>query len=144
MLKALSIPAFGLMVAGLAWLILRGEVLAHSVAGIGVQSMAILLMVLARIAFGLRSFHAAADPTGGGLVTRGPYRWLRHPIYAAILYFCWAAALDHRTPEAFAAASLVTLGAAGRMYMEERLLAGMYPDYRDYAARTARVIPFVM
>lgn len=143
-LKSLSIPAFGLMVAGLIWLVVREQLFAHSVAGIAVQAMAVLLMVLARLAFGLRSFHATANPTEGGLVTTGPYRWLRHPIYASILYFCWAGALDHRTPGAFAAAALVTLGATGRMYMEERLLVGMYPGYRDYAARTARVIPFVM
>jgi protein-S-isoprenylcysteine O-methyltransferase Ste14 len=105
--------------------------------------MAVLLMVLARLAFGMRSFHAAANPTSGGLVTTGPYRWLRHPIYAAILYFSWAAVLDHRTREAVAAALLITIGAAARMYCEEQLLVGMYPDYRDYAARTARVVPFL-
>jgi protein-S-isoprenylcysteine O-methyltransferase Ste14 len=144
MLKWSSVAAFGLMVAGLVVLLARREVLAHSVAGVAVQAMAVLLMVLARIAFGIRSFHATANPTAGGLVTRGPYRWLRHPIYAAVLYFCWAAALDYRTPAAFGAAALVTIGAFARMFMEERLLVGMYPEYRAYAARTARVIPFVL
>lgn len=144
MLKYASFGALGLMVVGIVWLLLRAELLAHSVPGIAVQAMAVLLMVLARMAFGMRSFHAGANPTEGGLVTSGPYRWLRHPIYAAILYFCWAAALDHRTPEAFGAAALITIGAVLRMYMEEQLLVSMYPDYRDYAARTARVIPFVL
>ena len=51
-------------------------------------------MVAARITFGRRSFHAAANPTEGGLVTTGPYAYIRHPIYAAILYFVWAGALD--------------------------------------------------
>jgi len=143
-LKYLSIGAFGLMVAGIVWLLMRQQVLAHSIPGIAVQAMAVLLMILARIAFGMRSFHASANPTAGGLVTSGPYRWMRHPIYAAILYFCWAAALDHRTREAVAASLLITAGAVLRMYMEEQLLVGMYPAYRDYAARTARVVPFVL
>jgi protein-S-isoprenylcysteine O-methyltransferase Ste14 len=91
----------------------------------------------------MRSFHAAANPTSGGLVTTGPYRWLRHPIYASILYFSWATVVDHRTREAVLAALLITLGAAARMYLEERMLVDMYPDYRDYAARTARVVPFL-
>lgn len=142
-MRALSILAFAAMVAGIVWLLARGEVFAHSGPAIGVQAMAVLLMILARVAFGMRSFHAAANPTEGGLVTTGPYRWLRHPIYAAILYFTWATAIDHRTRGAMLAALLITAGAAARMYFEEQMLVSMYPEYRDYAARTARVVPFL-
>src|SRR5829696_705644 len=92
-----SVLAFALMVVGLVWLIQRGEWLARSVPALLVQACAILLMVAARVTFGRRSFHAAADPTAGHLVTTGPYRWLRHPIYAAVLYFSWAAAIDHHS-----------------------------------------------
>jgi protein-S-isoprenylcysteine O-methyltransferase Ste14 len=78
------------------------------------------------------------------LVTHGPYRWVRHPIYAAVLYFTWAAAIDHHTRAALAAAVLVAVGAAFRMYAEETLLVRMYPEYVPYGRRTARVIPFVV
>jgi protein-S-isoprenylcysteine O-methyltransferase Ste14 len=54
---------------------------------ITIQVVAALLMVWARLTFGIRSFHGTANPTAGGLVTTGPYRYFRHPIYAAILYF---------------------------------------------------------
>ena len=103
-----------------------------------------MLMIAARATFGRRSFHAAANPTSGGLVTHGPYRWWRHPIYAAVLYFIWAAALESRSMPAIASALLVTLGAGVRMYAEETLLVNTYPDYAAYRARTARVIPFVL
>ena len=139
-----SILAFALMVAGLFLLITRHEVLARSVPGLVVQAAAVVLMIAARVTFGRRSFHAAANPTKGGLVTHGPYRWLRHPIYAAILYFTWSTAVDHRTVQSVAAALLVTAGAVVRMYAEESLLTTMYPEYADYRARTARVIPFVL
>jgi protein-S-isoprenylcysteine O-methyltransferase Ste14 len=108
------------------------------------EALASALMIWARITFGRRSYHAAANPTAGGLVATGPYRWLRHPIYSAVLYFVWAAALDHRTRDAFAAAGVVTVGVVFRMYAEETLLVRMYPEYAAYAARTARVIPFVV
>jgi protein-S-isoprenylcysteine O-methyltransferase Ste14 len=65
------------------------------------------------------------------------------PIYAAVLYFVWAAALDHHSLPAIAAAALTTTGAAVRMYADEQLLAMTYPEYTAYGARTARVIPFV-
>ena len=143
-LKWRSVLAFALMVAGLGWMAERGELFGRTVPARIVQAGAVVLMVAARVAFGRRSFHAAADPTAGGLVTSGPYRWMRHPIYAAVLYFAWSAALDHRSATALAAALLVTAGAAIRMYAEERLLIGRYPEYGAYRARTARVIPFFL
>ena len=139
-----SVLAFLLMVAGIVWLLARGEVMARSTPGIVVQVAAVALMVAARIAFGRRSFHAAANPTAGGLVTTGPYRWLRHPIYAAILYFVWSTAIDHHTWPAIAAAGLITIGAVVRMLAEETLLTQQYPDYAGYRARTSRVVPFLL
>ena len=144
MLKWTSVLAFALMVAGLAWLIARGEVIARSIPAIAVQIAAVALMIAARITFGRRSFHAAANPTAGGLVTTGPYAWLRHPIYAAILYFIWSTALDHRSWQALAAAALVTVGGIARMLAEETLLVQRYPEYAAYRSRTARVIPFLL
>ena len=77
-------------------------------------------------------------------MTRGPYALLRHPIYAAVLYFVWAGAIDHRSWFSAAAAALTTAGAAMRMYAEEQLLDAKYPEYLSYRARTARVVPFVL
>jgi protein-S-isoprenylcysteine O-methyltransferase Ste14 len=144
MMKQSSVVAFALMVAGLAWLMARGEVIGRSIPAIAVQIAAVALMVAARITFGRRSFHAAANPTAGGLVTKGPYAWLRHPIYAAVLYFIWSTALDHHTWQAIAAAIVVTAGAAVRMLAEETLLVQRYPEYAAYRSRTARVIPFLL
>jgi protein-S-isoprenylcysteine O-methyltransferase Ste14 len=143
-LKAPSLFGFGLMIAGIIWLVQQEHLLAVSLPARMVQVLAVGLMIAARITFGSRSFHAAANPTSGALVTSGPYALLRHPIYAAVLYFVWAAAIDHRSWWSGAAAALITTGAALRMYAEEQLLARKYPDYPAYRARTARVVPFVL
>ena len=139
-----SVAAFVLMVAGLFWLILTNQVFAKEPLFVAVQVAAVLLMIWARIVFGRRSFHAAANPTAGGIVTTGPYRVIRHPIYAAVLYFIWAAALDHRTLVAITAAVALTIGAVVRMLSEEHLLVAQYPEYAAYKARTARVVPYLI
>lgn len=142
-LRALSVAAFVAMVAGLAGLFYSGALFASRPLAITIQVTAFLLMVAARITFGRRSFHAAANPTEGGLVTTGPYGYLRHPIYAAILYFIWAGALDHFSWRVLVYAELITAGAFARMHIEEYLLERKYPEYRPYKARVRRIVPFV-
>jgi protein-S-isoprenylcysteine O-methyltransferase Ste14 len=142
-LKNLSVAAFAAMIAGLAGLYYSQALFAHHPMVIAVQVAAVLLMIAARLTFGSRSFHAAANPTEGGLVTTGPYAYVRHPIYAAILYFVWAGALDNFSPLAVLSALVITAGAVARMFIEERLLVERYPAYRDYMRRVRRIAPFV-
>jgi protein-S-isoprenylcysteine O-methyltransferase Ste14 len=111
---------------------------------ITIQVVAALLMAWARLTFGIRSFHGTANPTTGGLVTTGPYRYIRHPIYAAILYFFWAGIAAHPSLVTLAAGLLATAFTAVRIVAEEKLLVTMYPEYRAYARVTKRVVPFVL
>jgi protein-S-isoprenylcysteine O-methyltransferase Ste14 len=143
-MRTTSVVAFALMVAGLGVLVAYDSIIATRPIAIAVQITAVLLMIYARITFGRRSFHAAANPTEGGVVTWGPYAVLRHPIYAAVLYFTWAAAIDHLSWISVAGAALITLGAIVRMLLEERMLVRRYPEYRDYMRRTRRVVPYVI
>jgi protein-S-isoprenylcysteine O-methyltransferase Ste14 len=100
-------------------------------------------MVWARITFGRRSFHYRADTTEGDLVTTGPYRFIRHPIYASILYFFWAAVSSHLSVVNLLCAGIGTFGICIRVYAEEHFLFLQYPEYADYAARTKRFIPYL-
>jgi protein-S-isoprenylcysteine O-methyltransferase Ste14 len=142
-LRTLSVLAFAAMVAGLIGLFYSGALFARQPWVIAIQVAAFLLMIAARITFGTRSFHAAANPTEGGLVTTGPYAYLRHPIYVAIMYFIWAGALDHFSWRVLAYAELITAGAFTRMHIEEYLLVRKYPEYRAYKKRVKKLIPFV-
>ncbi len=141
-----SLVATLVLVASIAFLYLSGSLLAKLTAGIALQIAAAVLMLWARITFGARSFHATANPTEGGLVTRGPYRFWRHPIYAAVLLFVWTGVFTQGAPPSFIAillAAAATLAVAARIYSEELLLNASFPGYAEYAARTKRVIPFV-
>jgi protein-S-isoprenylcysteine O-methyltransferase Ste14 len=140
--KILSVAAFAVLVAALVYLFYTGQLFGGPVTT-AIQVAAFLLMVWARITFGRRSFHAAANPTEGGLVTTGPYRFVRHPIYAAVLLF-FAAAIAAHPSWTNAALGLVAFGALlVRMLSEERLVVQRYPEYAEYARTTKRVLPGV-
>jgi len=143
MLKPLSAVGLLLMVGALLGLVATRSLFSPAPLVIAVQVAAAALMVWARITFGRRSFHATADPTAGGLVTSGPYRFIRHPIYTAICLFAFAGALDHLSLVSAGLSLLLLLGALIRMVAEEQLLVRRYPEYAQYAAKTKKMVPFV-
>ena len=143
MLKALSIIGYLIMVGGLLGLLYTRNLLSISPFILVPQAAAVALMIWARITFGRRSFHLAANPTQGGLVTTGPYRFIRHPIYTAVCLFTLSGVIAHCSLAAALLGLMVVTGALSRMLMEENLLVRQYPEYREYAAHTRRMIPFV-
>ncbi|HEV2331478.1 MAG TPA: isoprenylcysteine carboxylmethyltransferase family protein [Verrucomicrobiae bacterium] len=143
MLKAASILAYIGMAGALLALVAMKLLFSPNPFVIGAQLAAIILMFWARVTFGRRSFHAAANPTQGGLVTTGPYRYIRHPIYTAACLLGWAGVFGQFSSISFACGILLLLCAVVRMFCEEKLVIIKYPEYADYAARTWRMIPYV-
>jgi len=143
MLKTLSIIGYLGMFGGMVGLVAMRAVLSVSPFVISVQTIAVILAIWARVTFGRRSFHAAANPTEGGLVTSGPYHFIRHPIYTAICVFTVAGVAANWSWVAGACGGLVVGSLVLRMFCEEKLVAARYPEYQQYAASTWRMIPYV-
>jgi protein-S-isoprenylcysteine O-methyltransferase Ste14 len=143
MLKNISLAALVLMALALAGLVLRGALFSLHPLAISAEIASIVLMVWARLTFGLRSLHAAANPSAGGLVTTGPYRYIRHPIYTAACLFGWSGVLAHWSPINVLLGALLVAGAVVRMLCEERLIMAEHPEYAAYARATRRMVPFI-
>lgn len=77
------------------------------------------------------------------LMQRGPYRFIRHPMYSSLLIATAALALDDPSwiRGAIWIALLITL--VIKLSYEESLLLQHFPDYAAYRQRTRRLIPFV-
>ena len=142
-LRNASLTGYFILVVSLVLLVVRNAIFASGIIPIAVQGMSVALMVWARTTFGRRSFHAGADPTRGGLVTTGPYKYIRHPIYASILYFMWAAVYSSPADINIFLGITGTLGLSLRIYSEEKLIVEQYPQYTEYARGTKRVIPYL-
>jgi protein-S-isoprenylcysteine O-methyltransferase Ste14 len=143
MLKTLSIIGYIVMIGGLLGLLATRSLFSSSPLVISLQVLALLLFLWARVTFGRRSYHVVADPTEGGLVTGGPYRFIRHPIYAAFCLFTSAGVAAHWSWYAGLCGGFVLGSAVLRIFCEESLVASRYPEYAQYAGRTWRMIPYV-
>jgi protein-S-isoprenylcysteine O-methyltransferase Ste14 len=82
-------------------------------------------------------------PQARSLVQTGPYRYVRHPIYLGELISILGIVLMRPSAGAIAIYCLLLALLIYRALQEEKLLAGIFPEYATYSITSARFIPGV-
>lgn len=78
------------------------------------------------------------------LIERGPYAYVRHPIYSGLLLMVLGAAIISGRVGAFVVLAILFFGFWFKASQEERLLTKHFPDaYPNYKARVKAFIPFI-
>lgn len=114
------------------------------VAGLAIETMAIVLTVWARRVLGKNWSGAIATNVDHELIRRGPYRSVRHPIYTGILGTYLGITLVSGEIHALLGLVLVLIAYARKIRMEEAHLHQAFgPAYADYAQHSWRLIPRV-
>lgn len=105
------------------------------VAGAGLAAWAVAAMRSSRL--------RVVPEVGAGsrLVTSGPYRMVRHPMYSSSLLALLGLVADH--PTAWRIVLWIALLAvlAVKLRYEEQCLRAHFPEYEGYARRTSRLVP---
>jgi len=102
-----------------------------------IQGVSLLGLIVAVISLG-RSFGVA--PADRGLVTRGLYRWIRHPLYAMETWFYAGFLMANPSWRNLAGFLLCLAVHIVRIRLEERILS----DYDGYAGAVRwRLLPLV-
>ncbi len=105
------------------------------------QTCSLMAIIFALASLG-KSFGIV--PANRNIKTKGAYRWIRHPLYAAELFFLFSFLLGNPTPANMIKGMLVLVGQVIRAFAEEKLLEND-PQYCSYKARVRyRFIPFVV
>lgn len=99
--------------------------------------------IWARMHLGKNWSSQPAVKEGHELITSGPYRFVRHPIYTGITFaFLAVPLLDGVVWDFFVLAIIIVF--VRRIRTEERLMTEQFPDqYPAYKKRTKALIPFV-
>ena len=78
------------------------------------------------------------------LIVTGPFAWIRHPMYTAVLLMSAGLGLALQSVPFAAAFGLLTITIGRLMPVEEDQLERAYGGaYTAYAKRTRRLLPFV-
>jgi protein-S-isoprenylcysteine O-methyltransferase Ste14 len=109
------------------------------------------LLVFAGLAFALWArWHLGRNWSGAvvvkeehTLIRSGPYRLVRHPIYSGMGLALFGTALATGEARGFVGAALIVFGFVLKLQAEEERMRETFPEYDDYARRTARLIPGV-
>ncbi|NMM36522.1 MAG: isoprenylcysteine carboxylmethyltransferase family protein [Glaciimonas sp.] len=112
----------------------------------------IALFILGLIAIGAalavmpaRTLSVLPEPRSGGeLVTRGIYRFIRHPMYLAVLLCGLAACLAYGSAGKWSLLALLAIVLIIKIRREERFLLARFSDYAAYRKKTKAIIPYLI
>jgi protein-S-isoprenylcysteine O-methyltransferase Ste14 len=105
--------------------------------GIGLGVWAILTMRNGK-------FSVFPEPKiGAPLIENGPYQFIRHPMYTALLLVCASMTLAQPTLVNGLVFGLLLINQLIKLNYEEGLLKARFVEYEDYMKRTKKLIPYL-
>jgi protein-S-isoprenylcysteine O-methyltransferase Ste14 len=89
------------------------------------------------------NFNIRPEPKSGGqLVQTGPYRYIRHPMYSALMLAMLGLCTGYATPWRWVALVALAIVIVVKAGLEETAMAARHADYADYARSTRRFVPY--
>ena len=80
-------------------------------------------------------------PEARGLVTDGPYAFIRHPLYLGEAVSLLGLVLQYLSPLALTMFALQLAFQLQRIENEEQILGSLFPEYEAYRTHTAKLVP---
>jgi protein-S-isoprenylcysteine O-methyltransferase Ste14 len=112
--------------------------------GAAICALGLLVSIWSRRALGSEWSQDVELKQGHKLVERGPYAFVRHPIYTGHLLMALGTAMGSGRLVAFAALPLFLVGFCIKLRQEERLLVRSFPEeYPAYRARVRALVPYL-
>ena len=107
-------------------------------------SVGLFIAIWARLTLGGNWSARVSLKVDHELVEQGPYRVVRHPIYAGLLLMILGTAVLVRRVGGFVALAICFCGFWVKLRREEALLTKHLPGYSEYMRRTKALVPFIL
>jgi len=121
-----------------------GPLIASGMLNMVLEAAAVLLGLWAIVSMQIGNFNVTHEiKTGGQLVTHGPYRVIRNPMYTAVLGVALVLVINEFSWMRAAVWAVLLADLLVKIRFEESLLAPHFEGYAEYKNRTKRLIPYV-
>lgn len=121
----------------LSWILFLGSI---CVLWLGVRRLRLVRRSGKRTEKELYEFERTSE-----LITSGVYRYIRHPLYASLLYLAWGSFLKELTWISVLLVLIATASLYATAVADEHECIGYFGDlYREYMKRTKRFVPFMI
>ena len=128
----------------LGLLIITGPWIASTLLLFTFETIGILLGIYA--VFSMRWFNLKISPEvkeNAVFTTRGPYRYIRHPMYTALLLTFVPLIINYPSTTRTITGSILLIDLLLKLHFEERLLAEHFSEYTAYRTKTKKLIPLI-
>jgi len=138
--KSLTLTAIQYSLA--VWLLLLNPWFSGNYLLIAIQLLGILIGIYAIYEMRKSKFNATPLPRKGAiLITSGPYRYVRHPMYLALILYFYPVAIPLEDTLTYVVLGVFTANLIIKMMYEESLLQQQFKRYDVYSKNTSRLIP---
>lgn len=142
-LKAYTLVSIQVISIGL--ILVTGWPLAGYIPLLIIQIAGVMLGIWAIVIMGIKNTNVTPlVKQNAHLVTNGPYAFIRHPMYSAVLLSVWPLIIDQYSLLRLMAGLILTVVLIIKMLYEENLLRKHFAGYEIYMRQTKRLIPFVI
>ena len=116
---------------------------AIQLAGAALTALGILLGVAGLLALGSALTPFPRPLAGARLRQSGIYGWVRHPIYSGLIVASLGWSVCWLSLPGLLSGAVVFLFFDRKSAFEENLLRSRFPEYRDYALRVRKLLPWI-
>lgn len=125
---------------------LLGSTTWNEIQFIAVVFLIVSIFIIAWAGFSMRKSKLQIFPEPAEqakLITNGPYHFVRHPMYSAVLVACLGLLIQHFSWVRLGTFIFLFLVLNSKLLWEEKMLTAKFENYKAYILRTNRLIPFV-
>lgn len=133
-----------LQFGSLIYIAISAPIISSDVAGLLVECAGIFLALHAIYIIKIRNINITPTVKENSvLVTSGPYKIIRHPMYIAQLIATLPLVIEYFTLIRMLIFILLTITLLIKIQYEEKGLNAHFPEYKEYATKTWKLIPYI-